>query len=162
MTLCVYWVSSDMYSRRGLKSAYASAHCDHNLRCSHKETSQFLFFGYPECAQWIIWSDCANAQADLNLCWAHMQEDTFSDVAACTYVIINWLEPLLFGFRFAVRTSDWWNEPEYSYDRQPGNIKRTYLYFVSSQCLWLYRKNFNDSNTDVSFTVAHTNWFLSP
>ena len=26
--------------------------------------------------------DCANAQADLNLRWAHMSEGTFSDVAA--------------------------------------------------------------------------------
>ena len=33
-----------------------------------------------KCAQWIFWSDCANAQADLNLCWSHMSEGTFSNV----------------------------------------------------------------------------------
>ena len=27
------------------------------------------------------WSDCAHAQTDLSLCWAHMQEDTFFHVA---------------------------------------------------------------------------------
>ena len=37
---------------------------------------------YPNCAQWRCWSDCANAQADLNLRWAHRSEGTFSDVAA--------------------------------------------------------------------------------
>ena len=26
---------------------------------------------YPKCVQWRFWSDCANAQADLNLRWAH-------------------------------------------------------------------------------------------
>ena len=33
-----------------------------NKRCS---------LGYPKCAQWRFWSDCANAQADLNLCLVH-------------------------------------------------------------------------------------------
>ena len=31
-------------------------------------------------AQWRFWSDCANAQADLTLRWAHMTEGTFSEV----------------------------------------------------------------------------------
>ena len=38
--------------------------------------------GYLKCAQWRFWSDCANAQADLNLHWARMTDVTFSDVAA--------------------------------------------------------------------------------
>ena len=33
--------------------------------------------------QWRLWSDCANAQADLSLRWAHMSEGTVSHVAAC-------------------------------------------------------------------------------
>ena len=41
-----------------------------SLRCLHEET---LHFGYPK---------GANAQADLNLCWARMSEGTFSNVAA--------------------------------------------------------------------------------
>ena len=32
-------------------------------------------------AHWKFWSDCVNAQADLNLRWAHMSEGTFSDVS---------------------------------------------------------------------------------
>ena len=30
------------------------------------------------CGQRRLWSDCADAQADLSLRWAHMSEDTFS------------------------------------------------------------------------------------
>ena len=37
--------------------------------------------GYPKYALWRFWSDRVNAQADLNLRWAHMFEGTFSDVA---------------------------------------------------------------------------------
>ena len=35
-----------------------------------------------KCAQWRFWSDCATAQSDLNLRWAHLSEGTFSDVVA--------------------------------------------------------------------------------
>ena len=37
---------------------------------------------YPKCAQWRFWSDCAKAQVDLDLRWAHMSEHRFSDVVA--------------------------------------------------------------------------------
>ena len=37
---------------------------------------------YPESAHWRFWSDCANAQADLNLHWAHMPKSTLPYVAA--------------------------------------------------------------------------------
>ena len=36
--------------------------------------------GFQKNAQWKFWPDCANAQADLNLCQAHTSEGTFSDV----------------------------------------------------------------------------------
>ena len=36
--------------------------------------------GYTKCVQWRFWSDCANAQSDLNLHWARMSVGTFSDV----------------------------------------------------------------------------------
>ena len=32
-----------------------------------------------------LWSDCAHAQADLNLRWAHMSEGTFSHIRALRY-----------------------------------------------------------------------------
>ena len=42
---------------------------------------KLCIFGYPRCAQWRFWSDCANAQADLNLRWAHDDDGTFYYVA---------------------------------------------------------------------------------
>ena len=50
--------------------------------------------GHPKCAQWRFWSDCANAQADLNLRWAHTSEGTLSEVA--THIMISaaiWRKP---------------------------------------------------------------------
>ena len=43
---------------------------------------QLCILGYLKCAQWRFWSACANAQADLNLRWAHISEDAFSEVPA--------------------------------------------------------------------------------
>ena len=33
--------------------------------------------GYPKCTRWRFWSDYANTQADLNLCWAYMSRCVF-------------------------------------------------------------------------------------
>ena len=44
--------------------------------------NKLCILGNPKCAQWRFWSDCANAQADLNLCWASMSEITLSVVVA--------------------------------------------------------------------------------
>ena len=46
---------------------------------------KLCILGYRKCARWRFWSDCANAQSDQNLQWAHMSEGTFSDVGAHTY-----------------------------------------------------------------------------
>ena len=59
-----------------LKSACASAQSDQSIDCPHKK---LCILGYQKGAQWRFWSDCANAQADLNLLWAHMSEGMFSD-----------------------------------------------------------------------------------
>ena len=40
---------------------------------------------YRKCAQWRVWSDCANAQADLNLRSAHMSEGVFSNVLSGSF-----------------------------------------------------------------------------
>ena len=37
---------------------------------------------YPKCAQWRFWSQCANKQADLKLCWVHMFGWMYSDITA--------------------------------------------------------------------------------
>ena len=43
---------------------------------------KLCILGYLNHAQWRFWSDCANAQADLNLLWAHMSEGTLSAIKA--------------------------------------------------------------------------------
>ena len=52
----------------------------------------------PKCAQWRIWSDCANAQADLNLRWAHMSEVSYSGFVADFYMQDTFFFLLLFFF----------------------------------------------------------------
>ena len=50
---------------------------------------KLYIFGYPKCAQWIFRSDCANAQADLNLRWSYMSDGTLSDITVqITYFIL--------------------------------------------------------------------------
>ena len=39
-------------------------------------------FGNSSCAQGRLWSDCANAQADLSRRWAHIFKGNFPDVSA--------------------------------------------------------------------------------
>ena len=51
--------------------------------------------GYLSCAQGRFWSGCANAQADLNLRWAHMYEATLPDVAV--QIICNFLCSSIYG-----------------------------------------------------------------
>ena len=38
---------------------------------------KICILGYPKCAKWRFWSDFADVQTDLNLCWAHMFEGCF-------------------------------------------------------------------------------------
>ena len=52
------------------------------IRVFNVHIEKHCTLGYPTCAQLIFWSDCANAQADLNLLWAHTCQGTCSDVAA--------------------------------------------------------------------------------
>ena len=70
-------VPSDMCDQRRHKSVYTSA----QIRILVILMRKLCILGYPKCAHWRIWSDCANAHADLNFRWAHMSEDTFPDVA---------------------------------------------------------------------------------
>ena len=44
--------------------------------------------GYPKCVQWRFWSDCAFAQADLNLRWAHRPEGTVSNLTFQMLIVI--------------------------------------------------------------------------
>ena len=58
------------------------AHARNRIRAFIVRMKKLCILGYPKCAQWRFWSACANAQADLNLRWAHMSACTFSDIAA--------------------------------------------------------------------------------
>ena len=88
-------VLSDMRAWRRLKSACAFLQSYQSLFV-HKK--MFCILGDPKCAQWRFWSDCANAQADLNLRWAHMSEGTFSDDTAYFNVIFS-LQTIILSWR---------------------------------------------------------------
>ena len=60
--------------------------------------------GYPKCAQWRFWSDCANAQSDLNLRWANISGCTFSKVSP--HIIINDCFQILPSFKDGVLIQD--------------------------------------------------------
>ena len=54
----------------------------------------FVSLDIQKYAQWRFWSDCANVQADLNLCWAHMsigyfQMQTLQPRSNCSKCLIR-------------------------------------------------------------------------
>ena len=73
-------VPSLMFAQRRFKCACASVKS--NQRFVFVQWRNVVSLVYPNCAQGRFWSDCANAQSDLNLRWAHLSEDPFSDVVA--------------------------------------------------------------------------------
>ena len=60
---------NNLCAQRRLRSACTSAQSDQSLRCPHEEE---LGPWLPTQRQWRLWSDCAAAQAELSLIWAHM------------------------------------------------------------------------------------------
>ena len=56
-----------------------SAHPRSLIRIFDGRMKKLCILGYPKCAQERFWSACATAQADLNLCWVHISESTFTD-----------------------------------------------------------------------------------
>ena len=63
MTKPTKWV----YTQWRLRSAWASAQSDQRFRCPYKA----WVLRYPLSTQRRHWSDWADAQADLRLCWGH-------------------------------------------------------------------------------------------
>ena len=59
-----------------------TAHSRSLIRVFVVRMKKLCILGYPKCAQGRFRSVCANAQADLNLRWAHISEDRFSEVTA--------------------------------------------------------------------------------
>ena len=78
-------VPSDMSAQRRLK--LACAYPRSLIRVFFVRMKKLWIICYTKQDPWWFWSDCANAQADLNLRWAHMSEGTFSDIA--TNLIAN-------------------------------------------------------------------------
>ena len=59
-----------------------SAHPHSLIRVFVVRVKKLCVLGYPKCSQWRFWSDCADAQVDLNLRWVYMSEGTFSHLEA--------------------------------------------------------------------------------
>ena len=59
--------------------------------CSRIRMKKISSPGYPKCAQWRFRWDCANAQTDRILRWAHMSEGKFSDVAVSLDLISSYV-----------------------------------------------------------------------
>ena len=56
---------------------------NHSLPEKPKEGEMKTQIIYQNCDQWRFWSDCANAQADLNLRWTYMSDDNFWCYGSC-------------------------------------------------------------------------------
>ena len=72
-----------------LKSACKSVQPDQSIlsACMKK----LCILGYQKCSQWRFGSDCAKAQADLNLYWEHMSEGMLSDISAHLFSVWLWI-----------------------------------------------------------------------
>ena len=82
LCICAIWWAckwqnqhNDLCTKQRLSSAWASTQSDQNLRCH-------WVLSYTLSALRRLWSDWADAQADLSLCWAHMSFCRFSHTAA--------------------------------------------------------------------------------
>ena len=49
---------------------------------------KFCMPGYPKCTQWRFWSDCANAQAELNVRWTHISDGKLSFNVMAHFIIL--------------------------------------------------------------------------
>ena len=70
-------------AQRRLRSAWASAQSDQSSLCAQWGLrTQAFFMQLSSCRQGGLWSDWADAQADLSLCWPHMPFCWFCHEAA--------------------------------------------------------------------------------
>ena len=69
LKLCIIWVT-----HAPNEDINQPAHQRSLTRVFAVHMKKLCMLGYPKCAQWRFWSDCANAQADLNLRRSHMSE----------------------------------------------------------------------------------------
>ena len=85
---------NDLCAQQRRRSAWTSALSDQSRRCPHEESlGPWLSL---ECNR-SLWSDWADAQADLSLCWTHrsfcwfchMQAYMGGDDSLCTWVLMS-------------------------------------------------------------------------
>ena len=74
-----------VFASNEVRSGLASAQSEQSLRCLHEKS-----LSYPLSVQQIIWSDWADAQADLSLCWVHLPFCWFCHEAA---QLLSWSKP---------------------------------------------------------------------
>ena len=94
---------SGVCAQRRLRSAWASTQSDQSLRCLHEKV---WVLSYQLSAQRRRWADCADAQADLSLRWAHSHFVGlsffffffFSLLHAVWYHVVNFYETLYLYF----------------------------------------------------------------
>ena len=74
------WDQMSLLIRAPNEDSNQSTHPRSLIRAFVVRKEELCVLGYPKCAQPRFCSDCANAQADLNLRWAHMSEGTFPGI----------------------------------------------------------------------------------
>ena len=78
--MSLFWILEYILTCAPNEDSNQPAHLRSLFRAFIIRMKKLCILGYPKCAKWRFWSDCANAQADLNLRSAYMSEGTFSDV----------------------------------------------------------------------------------
>ena len=101
-------LKSGMCAQRRLRSAWASALIRVFAVCMKKA----WVLSYPMSAQWRLWSDWADATADLSLCWAHMPFCWFCHEAAhFEFILQNFLSGnsnVCCSIRQPIKFIDYW------------------------------------------------------
>ena len=91
---------SKLYRQVFVMDSNRSAHPRSLIRVFVVRKKKLCILGYPKCAQRRFRSDCANAQADLNLRWAHMSGGAYSDVSAHIQMALAYNFIYIFFFFF--------------------------------------------------------------
>ena len=94
-------VHLDMSAEQRLKSACAFAQSDQSLRCPREILHHWL----RKCAKWRFWSDCANAQSDLNLHRTHMSEVRILTLCSCHCFLHIQIWSYIFAIQYQLSTS---------------------------------------------------------
>ena len=70
-------------------TAWENVHSDVCIHVFIVSMKKLCIIGYNKCTQWRFWSDCVNAQADLNLHYAYVSEGLFTDTEAHLYYLVS-------------------------------------------------------------------------